>query len=159
MGELTLDGLEDGERLAADGDGAVQIGGGERGERGEERGPALRPTVEELLAGVGGQNDELGVAVAAGFLAVGREEIGPTGEQVAADVFDDGGDAVVAGRGWGGKRARWKLGDGTVGDLPEPGELAECEREVGFDGHGANVGTCRRRAKQERRVPANELAD
>jgi hypothetical protein len=68
--------------LAADGDGAGQVGRGEGREGVEEALPAGFPVGQQVGAG-GERVDELVVAVAPGLLAVGGEEVGPPRAQFA----------------------------------------------------------------------------
>jgi hypothetical protein len=56
------------------------------------------------------------VAVAAGVLAIGGEEIGPARVEMAADVFEDVGDAVVARGGLREEGVSGELRDRAVGD-------------------------------------------
>ena len=94
--QLAIDGLQDGMSLAADGDGAGEIGIGERLDGGEEAAPAVFPQVKQLGARRG-RVDELAVAVAIRLFAVGGEEVGPARAHVARHVLHDDGDGIGFG--------------------------------------------------------------
>ena len=100
VGELAIDGLHHGVLFAANGDGAGQVGVGERLQRGEEAGPARFPHRQEFGARCG-RLFEFAVAIAVGLLAVGGEEVGPARAHVAGHVLHDGrnGIAFVIERG------------------------------------------------------------
>src|SRR6185436_11366927 len=93
--ELSLHRLNHGVRLAANRDGAQQIGGLERGERFEETLPAVLPTLRERRAREVGLELELTVAITVGLLAVAREEIGPARAQIAREMGRQHGEAVL----------------------------------------------------------------
>ena len=141
VSDLAIDGLEDGVRFAADGDGAGEIGVGERGESGEEDFPAGFPKGEEFGAGRG-RGFEFGVAIAGGLFTVGGEEVGPTGAHVAGEMLDDDGDGIGFGaedgeEGWVGS-----LGHGAFAEffvvVEESGGVLDVRSEE-FVGHGRIV--------------------
>ena len=91
--ELSVDGLDDGVRLAADDDVAHQVVGPQLRERVEEEAPAGLPVLLDGAA-VFALDKEFGVASAVGLLAVARQEVGPARAHVAGHVLHDEGDAV-----------------------------------------------------------------
>ena len=141
VGELAVNGLHDGVGFAADGDGAGEIGVGERLKSGEQAGPACFPGGEERGAG-GGRHFEFAVAITGGFFAVGGQKIGPAGDHVAGDVFDDDGDGI--GFGIEGKEELivGELGDGALGEFLVIGEESQRVFQVGsgeLQRHGESV--------------------
>jgi hypothetical protein len=137
MVDLAEHGRVDGVGHGADQDRAVQVGGGQGVERGEEGGPARVPAGHDLGPGGGGGfgRDELGVAVAVGLLAVRGEEVSEAAAQVAGDVVGDDGHRVEAGGEDAEEAFVVELGEGVLGEgsLAVEHLSARCD-EIGWRG-------------------------
>lgn len=114
VGERPLHREWHGEDFAADRHVAGEVVDGEGGERLEQRLPARLP-IGEKLGPTGERVDELAIAVPSGLLAIGGEEVGPAGEQVARDMLHDDGDAVRIGIERDPQLVVGQLGDCLVG--------------------------------------------
>ena len=132
--------LQDGVRLAADGDLAAQVGGGEAGEARLQTLPAGAPRGEHRLL-VHHVVAKLGVAVAVRLLAVRGQEVGEPGAQVAAYVLHQHGDAVGAFVRQPAQVGGGHLLDRAFGKLARLREFAgEATQRIGA---GARVGIIR----------------
>lgn len=93
VSDLAQDGLHDGVRIAANGDGARHIFFGEGTEFAEHDGPAIFPILHEGFAG-GKRVFKFRIAVPPGLLAIFGEEIGKPRTHVAGHVLHDDRDRV-----------------------------------------------------------------
>src|SRR5579859_4855098 len=84
VGELPINGLQNAVRLASNKDGAFKIGIGERRKRCKQSGPTGLPPANKYRLRVGRSDFKLSITITAGFLAIGGQEIGPAGKQIAA---------------------------------------------------------------------------
>src|SRR5271166_2230542 len=80
---LAVDGLEHGMRLAANGDGALQVLGMKRIDGLKDHLPILFPRAEHFFALSLGVHDKFAVAMAVGLLAVAGQKISEAGAHVA----------------------------------------------------------------------------
>jgi hypothetical protein len=136
--KLAVDGLENGVRFAANGDGAGEVGVGERLQRAKEANPAGFPHGQQRSA-CGGRLFEFGVAIAVGLFAVGGQEIGPARAHVAGHVLDDDRDGIGLDVDGSKEVLIGDLGDGAIGQLlviSEEGQGVFEIRGGEFERHG-----------------------
>lgn len=90
----------DAERLLSDRHFLLQVSVVEVSQRREQHAPTVVPFRQQLVA-TDSAREELGVAVAPRFLAVGRQKVREARAKIARDVPDDRGDRVARAGGVG----------------------------------------------------------
>ena len=86
--DLPIDGLENGMRLAANGDGAHHVFGFERIERAKNLRPSFFPPSQNIGTASRGVQFEFPIAKTVGLLAIGDEEINKARTHVPRQMLD-----------------------------------------------------------------------